>query len=448
MERGRLIVINQLKIFIFVTLFNQNMKLHHLALLFSILFLGCNSQVESEAPSIESTNESPEITKEIEGLMTQGLWIGKLRLSETEVLPFNMEVVRDSVYFINADERLGALVHEEGEQLVITMPIFDSEFRFSLNETGVFGFWHNYAKSKDYKIDFVASPSIEENTDNRFSILENEKFQFFSGSWETTFSEGEEEYKALGILNQINNTVTGTFLTETGDFRYLQGNCIGDSIYLSAFDGSHAFLFKAKQENDTLYGTFYSGSHYQTNFTAFRNGDFELADPDTLTKMKVGAELEFSFPGLDGTMVEYPSMKYSEKVTIIQILGSWCPNCMDETAYLSDLHNSYKEQGLRVIGISFENPTTLQGKIDRVKQLKKHFNATYDFCIGGDASKQTASSVLPALSDVLSFPTTIYIDKSGVVRKIHTGFNGPGTGAYYLKYAENTRSFVTKLLAE
>jgi thiol-disulfide isomerase/thioredoxin len=424
------------------------MKFHYIVLLLAVFIIGCDSPENIESDSTKITTDSEAVAVIKTGLMTPGLWIGKLRLSETEVLPFNMEIVGDSVYFINADERLGAAIQQDGEQLVIEMPIFDSEFRFSVNETGIFGFWHNFARAEGYKIDFTANPSEVDNTENRFSVSEREKFQFFSGNWEATFSEGEGAFKALGILNQVNNAVTGTFLTETGDFRYLQGNCIGDSIYLSAFDGSHAFLFKAKQENDTLYGTFYSGSHYQANWTAFRNSEFELADPDTLTKMKVGAELEFSFPGLDGTMVEYPSMKYSEKVTIIQILGSWCPNCMDETAFLSDLHNSYREQGLRVIGISFENPTTLQGKIERVNESKEHFNASYDFCIGGDASKQTAASVLPALSDVLSFPTTIYIDKSGVVRKIHTGFNGPGTGAYYLKFAENTRSFVTKLLSE
>jgi len=121
---------------------------------------------------------------------------------------------------------------------------------------------------------------------------------------------------------------------------------------------------------------------------------------------------------------------------------------MDETKFLSDLHKTYKNKGLEIIGISFENPASLEGKIERVKELKEFFNAEYDFCIGGDASKKTAELVLPALDKIMSFPTTLYIDKDGVIRKIHTGFNGPGTGPYFLKYAEQTNKFVQALLNE
>ncbi len=399
------------------------------------------------------TNNNVDTTQNVKenlypnALLPQGLWIGDLRINEIDRIPFNMEVVGDSVYFINADERIGSVVTQDENQLVIKMPIFDSEFRFSKTETGLFGFWHNYAKSKDYKIDFTAKQVDKENYSNRFYVPVSQTFSNFDGNWETTFAVGTDDaYKSLGLLVQVNQELTGTFLTETGDYRFLQGNATGDSLYLSAFDGSHAFMFKAKLDNDTLRGTFFSGNHYQNNWIAFRNNDFELIDADSLTKLKVGEELSFSFPGLDDKMVDYPSMKYSEKVVIIQILGSWCPNCMDETKFLTNLHKSYKDQGLEIIGISFENPPTLEGKIERVQGLKDYFGAEYDFCIGGNADKKTAEQAIPALEKVMSFPTTIYIDKDGVIRKIHTGFNGPGTGPYYLKYAEQTNKFVQSLL--
>lgn len=414
-----------------------------------IAVLSFSSCTENEVES-EVKGEVKEVVVEASDfLLSQGYWIGDLRINEIDRIPFNMEVVGDSVYFINADERIGSVVKKEGEQLVIKMPIFDSEFRFSVTEKGLYGFWYNYAKSDDYKIDFTARLVTETDAVNRFNVPVSKDYTIFEGNWETTFAVGtEDEYKALGLLVQVNQELTGTFLTETGDYRFLQGNSIGDSLYLSAFDGSHAFMLKAKIENDTLNGTFYSGNHYQNNWKAFRNDNFELTDPDSLTKLKIGEELVFSFPGIDGKNVEYPSLKYSEKVVIIQVLGSWCPNCMDETKFLTSLHKTYKDQGLEVIGISFENPTTLEGKIERVKELKEYFDAEYDFCIGGDASKKTAELVLPALEKVMSFPTTLYIDKDGVIRKIHTGFNGPGTGPYFLKYAEQTNKFVQTLLNE
>ena len=406
--------------------------------------VGCNqSEVKDSGDVVESDKDTTTY------LLPQGYWIGDLRINEIDRIPFNMEVVGDSVYFINADERIGSVVAKSENQMVIKMPIFDSEFRFSSTEKGLYGFWYNYAKSEDYKIDFTARLVDKKAIFNRFNVPISQDYKIFEGNWETTFDVGSPDaYKSLGLLVQVNQEITGTFLTETGDYRFLQGNATGDSLYLSAFDGSHAFMLKAKMEGDTVRGTFFSGNHYQNNWKAFRNDDFELTDPDSLTKLKIGEELSFSFPGLDGKMVSYPNPKYTEKVVVIQILGSWCPNCMDETKFLTSLYKTYHKQGLEVIGISFENPTTLEGKIDRVKELKEYFGAEYDFCIGGDASKKTAELVLPALDKVMSFPTTLYIDKDGVIRKIHTGFNGPGTGPYFLKYAEQTNKFVQTLLSE
>lgn len=414
----------------------------------STFWCSCDTSTEVEGAEGQEKG-SEQVEDQGDYLLQQGFWIGKLRISKTRVIPFNMEIVKDSVYFVNAEERIGAVITKEGEQLVIEMPIFDSEFRISKNDKGVFGFWHNYAKGPDYQIDFTANPIDKASYDNRFGIPTSDKVTNFEGNWETTFDVGSEEaYKALGLLLQVNQDVKGTFLTETGDYRFLQGNAIGDSVYLSAFDGSHAFLFAAEMDGDTLRGTFYSGNHYQNNWIAFRNDDFELRDPDSLTRIKIGEELTFTFPGIDGKPVSYPSPKYTEEVVIIQLLGSWCPNCMDETKFLTDLHKEYKNKGLHVIGIAFENPETLEGKIERVKELADFYGAEYEFCIGGYASKKEAEEALPALSEVLSFPTTIFIDKDGQIRKIHTGFNGPGTGPYYLKFVESTNKFVLKMLNE
>ncbi len=420
-----------------------------IVILMSIFLWNCEPSSD-EGKETGEVNE--EVSDEVEAgdyLLKQGYWIGKLRISKTNSIPFNMEIVKDSVYFVNAEERIGAKVVQDGEQLVIEMPIFDSEFRISKNDKGVFGFWHNYAKGPDYQIDFTAHPIDKESYDNRFSIPKSSNVTNFEGNWETTFDVGSEgAYKALGLLLQVNQDVKGTFLTETGDYRFLQGNAIGDSLYLSAFDGSHAFLFAAEMDGDTLKGTFYSGNHYQNNWKAFRNDEFELRNPDSLTRLKIGEELSFSFPGLDGKPVSYPSPKYTEQVVIIQLLGSWCPNCMDETKFLTDLHNNYRNKGLHVIGIAFENPESLEGKMARVKELADFYGAEYEFCVGGYASKKEAEAALPALSEVLSFPTTIFIDKDGQIRKIHTGFNGPGTGPYYLKFVESTNKFVQTLLNE
>ncbi|PKP41219.1 MAG: TlpA family protein disulfide reductase, partial [Bacteroidetes bacterium HGW-Bacteroidetes-10] len=46
------------------------------------------------------------------------------------------------------------------------------------------------------------------------------------------------------------------------------------------------------------------------------------------------------------------------------------------------------------------------------------------------------------------FPTTIFIDKKGVVRRIHSGFSGPGTGIHYQNFVKEFTTFVEGLIAE
>jgi thiol-disulfide isomerase/thioredoxin len=146
--------------------------------------------------------------------------------------------------------------------------------------------------------------------------------------------------------------------------------------------------------------------------------------------------------------VNFPSEKYKNKVTIIQIMGTWCPNCMDETKVLSDFYNKYNSRGMEVIGLAFETTSDFEKASKDVSNHKKHFNAQYEFLIAGQSGTKNASAALPMLNQVMSFPTTIFIDKKGVVRKISTGFYGPSTGSYYSRYIEQTSDFIEKLLVE
>jgi thiol-disulfide isomerase/thioredoxin len=417
------------------------------SLMFMIMTL-VSCSVESVSDN-EGNGESIKDQTQIDTILKQGFWRGSLSIDSTHSIPFSFEVLNDSIFFINAEERLGALLKKKGNEVVVRMPIFDSEFKFIFKDENVLvGEWSNYAKSESYKMPFTASFTGEKLI--RFTQdavkMESPKVE---GKWEAIFGFGsDDEYKAVGLFEEGNEGVFGTFLTETGDYRFLQGNVSGDSLFLSCFDGAHAFLFEAAFKNDSLIGKFYSGNHYQDNWLAFKNEDFELSNPDSLTRLNIGVDLTFSLPSLTDEPIVYPSEKYKDKVVIIQVMGSWCPNCMDETQLFTDMYNFYEERGLEVIAVAFEKPEELKDKKERVAGLKEYFNAEYDFAIGGKASKVEAQKVLPALDNVLSFPTAIFIDRKGKVRKVHTGFYGPGTGSYYLNYVKSTKSFIEKLLNE
>ena len=174
---------------------------------------------------------------------------------------------------------------------------------------------------------------------NRFEI-HNNATKNVTGSWETVFSKGkgENEYLAKGIFMQEGNNVTGTFRTTTGDYRYLQGVMDGDTMRLSTFDGAHAFLFTAKVTDSTMQGTFYSGNHWQEPFEAIRNTNYQLPDPEDLTYLKKGYEqLEFSFPDENNLRVSLNDQRFKDKVVVVQIMGTWCPNCLDESKYYAPI---------------------------------------------------------------------------------------------------------------
>lgn len=378
-----------------------------------------------------------------------GKWLFELEVPNA-VLPFHAEILLDDetpqFYAVNGEERIRAAEFRiEEDSFFVQLPVFNTALVGKLTKEGISGNFHDYSRKGDYQIPFKATKKFE----NRFGNISKPTVDV-SGKWKVLFSpDSDGEYQAIGQFEQIGTKATGTFLTTTGDYRYLEGNVSGDSLFLSCFDGSHAFLFKARISGDSIFGDFWSGTHWQENWTGTRDESFELPDANTLTFLNTGYKtLDFAFENLEGNTISLSDEEYQNKVVIVQIMGSWCPNCKDETAYLVSLHEKYHNQGLEVISLAFEKSDNKETNIKSLKRLKDHFSVPYEILLAGTASKKEAAKKLPMLNHVLSFPTSIYIDRNGQVRKIHTGFSGPGTGEYYQEFVEETDRFVTQLLIE
>jgi len=258
-------------------------------------------------------------------------------------------------------------------------------------------------------------------------------------------------YLAKGIFSQQINKVSGTFRTNTGDYRYLEGIVDGDSLRLSTFDGAHAFLFTAKVTDSTLNGTFYSGNHFKEPFIGRRNEGFQLADEESLTFMKEGYDkLQFSFPNTEDILISLEDSRFKEKVVVVQIMGTWCPNCLDETRFLSDYVKTKKPDNFEVVALAFEYAKTKELAFKGIERLKNRVGVTYPILLAqyASSSKTKANEKLPMLNHIISYPTTIFIDKKGKVRKIHTGFNGPATGQKYIDFKEDFDQYIELLLSE
>jgi len=379
-------------------------------------------------------------------------WRGALDIKDAEI-PFTFDWYTENgtpkMVMYNGAEAIEAKeVVLKGDSFEVQLPVFLSSIEGVVEGDKMHGMWMNHAKPKRYNLPFSATKGQQP----RFSGSETPAD--FSGKWEVDFSpDTKDHYKAIGIFEQDGSTVTGTFLTETGDYRFLEGAVRGQELFLSTFDGAHAFLFTAKLTDGSIQGEFRSGKHWVEPWVASRNQQFELSNPDSLTYLVDGkGPFNFSVPDRDGNVVSLDNERYQGKVTIVQILGTWCPNCMDETAYLTQLYDAYHEKGLEIVGLCFERCQKSEQDTEKayaaMARMRSHMGVEYPFLLAGEASKGDALKLMPMLNKIISFPTTIFIDRTGTVRKIHTGFYGPGTGDYFKRYKEHTDEFVRALLME
>jgi thiol-disulfide isomerase/thioredoxin len=376
-----------------------------------------------------------------------GSYSAYLQLNETTQLPVHLTVEKKQKRILlvvhNAEERIELMNGiKKGDTIILPFPSFDSELRFITDKKKeIRGFWFNYNKGANYKIPFFANF-------NQKPRKKDSPIGSLNGKWETHFSpQTNDEEDALGIISQNQNHLTGTFRTETGDYRFLEGTIEGSKFYLSAFDGSHAFLLNGTLKDQRAQGYFYSGKHYSTNFVATYNPDYELRDPDSITVLKMdNSVFSFNLKALDGTTYSFPNAETRGKVVIIQIMGTWCPNCMDETNYYKELYDKYHSKGLEIISIGYETADSFEEQAKKILTLKQRKNLDFTFLVGGKASKGIASEQFKMLNEVISFPTSIYIGRDGEVKRIHTGFNGPGTGDVYTEYVNKTNSLIESLL--
>jgi thiol-disulfide isomerase/thioredoxin len=384
------------------------------------------------------------------------------------ILPFGLSIQKASqantytVQAINGNEKLPMdQATVKGDSIYIPMSLFDSELvaKIEENTSGVAtsgvvtlrGVWRRQQSTKQYQ-----SLPFEAKLGETYRFVPDNKQAAtnLTGKWATQFDSKSgkvDTVNAVGVFDQKGNRVSGTFLTPTGDYRYLDGNVVGDSLFLSCFDGSHVFLFKAKYNpaGQTLTGGLWAGIAGYESWVAKLDPKAILPDPAKLTYLKPGAKtLSFSFPTPEGKNVSLSDPQFKGKVTVIQILGSWCPNCMDETNFLSPWYKRNKKRGVEVIGLAFERSADMAVSGPKIERMKSRFAIDYPVALAGTNNKAEAAKALPELNAVVAFPTTIFVDKKGQVRHIHTGFSGPGTGKYYDQYVDEFNRLIDKLLVE
>lgn len=269
------------------------------------------------------------------------------------------------------------------------------------------------------------------------------------GRWEARF--GKDKELAVAIFNEVaGKSVEGTFLTPSGDYGYLSGSYEYGLLRLSNFDGAHAFLFVATiQPDGTLKGDFWSGAKWHETWTATRNDKASLPDGFTATKVNPSnsSVRELSFRDLDGGTVSLGAPGVLGKATIIEVFGTWCPNCHDAADTLAALETKYGSKGLKVIGLAFELTPDFDRSVKQIKAFQARHHANYRVLVGGMKDKSVVPRALPVLEGLKGYPTILFVDGSGNIKSVYTGFSGPATGEEHERLRENFERVIEKLLA-
>ena len=387
----------------------------------------------------------------------KGIWRGEIQLNENaeeSVLPFIFEWYQnsegnDEILIINAGEKIKVNeINFEGDSVFIKLPVFNDEIRASYENSNLLSGRYIHTGSRStYSMPFKAKYGSME----RFAIPDNSTGQLtvnLSGRWKITVdSDNGNQEEMAGEFIQNKNKLAGTILTTSGDYRYLDGVVAGDKMYLSAIDGSHTILIKATITKDgTLEnGLIIGGPKWRDKWTASRNDNFQLPDATGITKIKEGTgEINFTFTDLNGNRVSLNDDKYKSKPVIVQLMGSWCPNCMDETRLFNELYEKYNPKGLQIVGLCFESNNFEESKI-RIERFVKQLGAKYDFLYAGEVGSNL-NEKLPFIEKINGYPTTLYLDKSHKIIKVYTGFSGPGTGKYYTELIDEIIKTIESLL--
>ena len=393
-----------------------------------IILLGCGFIVSS---CVEVMNPFAKIPP--------GDWRAELKLDDQNVLPFNFFVSYDdkdnmSLTVLNADEEIEFDQIDFGrnqkleDTLMIYLTPYDTYIKAKFKENVMEGHWVVPYRD-NYAVPFVAY----HGQNHRFSTLRKDVKNDLSGTWSATFEiETEDEYPAIGEFVQKQNGLTGTFRTETGDYRFLEGEVTDSEMMLSCFDGAHAFLFKAEiTASGDLIGDFFSGQHYKTNWIARKDDNAKLTDPNDLSKMnRPDKELDFSLPNTEGELVTLSDERYEGRPKLISIMGTWCPNCLDEAKFLKTFVEQNPDSDIDIIMSAFERYRDTARALSTISGYKERLGLPFEMLYGGYYDKKEATVNFGILDEIISYPTLLFVNRSNEVTKVHTGFNGPATSKW------------------
>lgn len=386
-------------------------------------------------------------------------WNAEIKFSSNHSLYFQLKTKSNDerpseiseLSILNGDESIKLQYTGFDEENKIRIWQFPFQSELHLNQGNKTGYFIKSETGESFP--FNAKPSYtgldNKERSNRFPFkkldIPSSKIEYeLSNRFALTMKSNSENPKfAIGefYIDSNSNEYRGSILTETGDYRYLAGNRYGNELYLSTFDGVHGYTFNIHiNEDGSISGQHYSGSNYSEQFEGVPDSLGALRNPYFITSPGKDASISLKLPEYETGIIK-TILTGKGKVTLIQIMGSWCPNCLDESIFFKEL-SAY--ENLEIYALAFERSSDRKSSISAIKRVVDYLDLPYPVLFAGKAEKGAVERLLP-IKDFISYPTYLLYDKEGGLVEIHAGFSGPATRGYK-EFTQKTHHKIQNLL--
>ena len=360
-------------------------------------------------------------------------YLATFSLDDSTAVDVLVSIRQDDLVFMNGEERvLMRSVSGGGYSVPVFGGALVGDWLGDEGERVWRGDWVDSLRRKEYRVPLEITPLKEKKEgDERVK----------NSIWDT----------GLGKLKMVQkgDSITATFLTSTGDYRYQAGviNPETSRFKIGNFDGAHLFSFEGTLKKDSITdGVFKSGTHYATTWSGVRALNSRV---DWSAAQSWNPQSDVFIEGVNsrGETEVWTRGRLEEsgyKILVVDVIGTWCPNCMDESRLLRELCEDYTE--MVVVSVAFERSVG-DGALKRIADFKEELQLPWEVLLGGVANKKTADSTLSFMGGVKSFPTTAFIPIEGDL-VVHSGFSGPATGESYEEEVMFFRNTIASLIRE
>ena len=383
----------------------------------------------------------------------QATWAGTIDLAQGKLhVPFRMVLDlrsgKPAGYFLVADEKTPIPeITRQGDSLIFGFSEYGAEMRGMWNGARLNGTYIRHRTRGDTLLNFSAVPEVASNirTEVRSSGAE-----FPSGKYQVFFEGDDRSQSAtLATFWMEGETLHGTFIAPDGDYGLLAGNPSGGKVLLNRFTGWQAIAITLEQRSGMWTGNYFFHNDKPRGFTLSAQADIDsLPLPNRRTTMK-NPEAGFTFEGLSisGETIRSSNDRFKGKPLIVDIMGTWCHNCLDSGPLLDELQKQYAKDGLQVIGISFEISDDVDLAKKNLQLFKERNGLTYTMLFCGSLEDENVNKRLRGqLNNFFAYPTTLFVGRDGKVQAIHSGFKGPGTGEEYQAQIREFHELAEKLV--